>query len=219
MPACGPLVSVSRPIRLAAVVSAGVAMLALPNRAHAQRDTIPPPPPTNVGLDAIGAVTASAGWSSVENGFHAWHVGTRVDFGYLRSRRVRLLADAQYLLSLPHSEYVLAEGKTYRDVFRDLSAHLSLAMHLASPTARISPYVAAGVGVHVLSSSFGSLTIDTRYNTNNFGLREAVGARIGVGGSGRRALTLEVESVQSRDVRRVGVSLGITGLFNDLVRR
>ncbi|MCC6929924.1 MAG: hypothetical protein IT359_13160 [Gemmatimonadaceae bacterium] len=219
MPARGPLASVLRPKRLAATLLAGVVLLAAPWRAGAQGDTLQPPARTNVGLDAIGAVSASAGWASVENGFHAWQVATRVDFGHLRSRRVRLLADVQYLLSLPHSEYVLAEGKSYRDVFRDLSAHLSLAVHPVSPTARVSPYIAAGLGVHVLSSSFGSVTIDTRYNTNNFGLREAVGVRVGVGGSGRRALTLEVESIQTRDVRRVGLSLGVTGLFNDLVRR
>lgn len=215
----GPLAFASRPMRVAATLLAGAALVALPARAGAQGDTLQPPARTNLGLDAIGAVTTSAGWASIENGFHAWQLGTRVDFGYLRTRRVRLMADVHYLLSLPHSEYVLSEGKTYRDVFRDLSAHLSLAFHPTSPSARVAPYVAAGVGVHVLSSSFGSLTIDTRYNTNNFGLREAIGLRVGVGGSGRRAVTLEVESIQARDVRRVGVSLGLTGLFNDLVRR
>lgn len=215
----GPLASASRQRRLAATLLASAALLALPSRASAQGDTLQPPARTNVGLDAIGAVTASAGWASVENGMHAWQVGTRVDFGYLGSRRVRLMADVQYLLSLPHSEYVPSEGKNYRNVFRDLSAHLSFAVHPAPPTARVAPYLAAGVGVHVLSSSFGSLTIDTRYNTNNFGLREAVGVRVGMGGGGRRALTLEVESVQARDVRRVALTLGVTGLFNDLVRR
>ena len=184
----------------------------------AQQPNAPSEPRTRLGLDAIGAATIAAGFSSIENGFHAWQLGGTVDFGSLRSRHVRLLADLSYLLTLPHREYVLAEGKSYRDVFRDLTAHLSLAVHPWSPTSRVSPYVAAGVGVHVLSSSFGSLTIDTRYNTNNFGLREAVGFQVGIGGSGRRALTIEVETLQARDVRRVAVKAGLTGLFNDLVR-
>ena len=200
-------------------VLASLATSARPLLAQTSRDSLPPSARSHLGLDAIGAVTIGGGWSTIENNFRAWQVGTSVDFGYLRSRHVRLVADATYLLTLPHREYVIAEGKTYRDVFRDLSAHLSLAVHPFSPTARVSPYVAGGVGVHVLSSSFGSLTIDTRYNTNNFGLREAVGVRIGVGSSGRRALNLEVESLQARNVRRVAVVAGIGALFNDLVRR
>lgn len=209
--------------RLAAVATLGaftaLATAAPALRAQASGDSLSRSAQSHLGLDAIGAATFRGGWSTIENNFHAWQVGTSVDFGYMRSRHVRLVADAAYLLTLPHREYVIAEGKTYRDVFRDLSAHLSIAVHPISPTARVSPYVAAGVGVHVLSSSFGSLTIDTRYNTNNFGLREAIGVRIGVGASGRRALNLEVESLQARNVRRVAVVAGIGALFNDLVRR
>jgi hypothetical protein len=72
------------------------------------------------------------------------------------------------LRSFPKTELILPENQRYRDDFRDLSGTLSLAFHATAPTARVSPYVATGLGVHVLSSSFGSLAID-RDNTNNPG--------------------------------------------------
>ncbi|MBK8648310.1 MAG: hypothetical protein IPN16_17560 [Gemmatimonadetes bacterium] len=190
-----------------------------PRIAVAQGDSLPPPPSSNLGLAAIGAVTMHGGWASIQHGFHAGQLGGTVDFGYLTSRRIRLVADATYLLTLPHEETVASEERTYRNVFRDLSAHLALAFHATSPSARFAPYLATGVGVHVLSSSFGSLAIDTRYNTNNFGLLAAVGARVRVGASGRRAMQVEVQTLQARNVRRVAVTVGVAALFNDLVKR
>lgn len=173
----------------------------------------------HLGLAAAGAFVLSGSWASIEHGFHAFALGTTVDLGHFRSRRVRLLADLEYMLTLPHEERVEIEGKSYRDVYRDLSGHVAVAFHGASPTARVSPYVATGVGVHVLSSTFGTLSIDQRYNTNNFGLLAAAGMRIAIGSGGRRALQLEVRGLQARDVRRVGVHVGMAALFNDLVRR
>lgn len=173
----------------------------------------------HLGLAAAGAFVFSGSWASIEHGFHAFALGTTVDLGHFRSRRVRLLADLEYMLTLPHEERVEIEGKSYRDVYRDFSGHVAVAFHGASPTARVSPYVATGVGVHVLSSTFGSSSIDQRYNTNNFGLLAAAGMRIAIGNGGRRALQLEVRGLQARDVRRVSVHAGVAALFNDLIRR
>lgn len=200
------------------VLALSLLVLFSPRSARAQGDSLPASAPSNLGLAAIGSVALHGGWASIQQGFHAAAIGGTVDFGYLHSRRIRLVADLTYLLTFPHEETVASEEQTYRDVFRDLSAHLSLAFHAAPPSARVSPYLLTGVGVHVLSSSFGSTVIDTRYNTNNFGLLAAVGTRVRVGRSGRRALQVEIQTMQARNVRRVGVTVGVAALFNDLVR-
>jgi len=186
-------------------------------RAHAQGDSVNTRRGTNLGLAAIGAVTAHVGGARIERGFRALAGGLTVDFGHLASPRVRLVTDATYLLTSKRTERVETEGKSFRDNFRDLSGHIALAAH-ASPAARLSPYVAAGVGVHVLSSSFGSLSIDTRYNSNNFGLLGAAGVRTRLGAGQRRALDLEVRAIQARNVRRVSLHVGLAALFNDLRR-
>ncbi|GMV08596.1 MAG TPA: hypothetical protein PKC83_09200 [Gemmatimonadaceae bacterium] len=198
---------------------ASCALLALASAAQGQEDSAASPARAKLGLAAAGAFVMSAGWASIERGIHGVALGTTVDFGHFRSPRVRLLADLEYLLTLPHEEYVEVDGQSYRDVFRDLSGHVAVAFHATAPTAKVSPYVVTGVGVHVLSSTFGSVPIDRRYNTNNFGLLGAVGVRLGVGGSGRRAVQLEVQGLQARDVRRLSVHAGVATLFNDLIRR
>lgn len=187
--------------------------------AHGQADSAAAPGRANLGLAGAGAFVVAAGWASIERGIHGVALGSTVDLGHFRSPRVRLLADVEYLLTLPHEEYVEVDGRSYRDVFRDLSGHVLVAFHAAPPTAPVSPYVAAGVGVHVLSSTFGSIAIDRRYNTNNFGLLGGAGVRVGVGAGGRRALQVELRAMQARDVRRLSVHAGVATLFNDLVRR
>jgi len=197
-----------------------MATLCAPHALSAQRDsTVSAPSRTSLGLSAVGAMTVHGGWASVQRGYRAASAGATLDFGHFASNKVRLVTDVTYMLTAPHEERVEDEGRTYRDVFRDLSADISIAVHPIAPTTRFSPYVSGGVGVHVLSSSFGSTVIDTRYNTNNFGVVAAAGARLRVGGSGRRGLQVEMRAVNARNVRRVSVHLGVAALFNDLVRR
>jgi hypothetical protein len=198
---------------------AACASLLFAGTAQGQGDSTAVAGRANLGLAAAGAFVVTGAWASIEHGFQGYALGTTVDLGHFRSRRVRLLADLEYLLTLPHEERVESEGRSYRDFYRDLSGHVVVAFHGASPTARVSPYVATGVGVHVLSSTFGTVSIDQRYNTNNFGLVAAAGMRIGVGRGGRRALHLEVRGQQARDVRRVSVQAGVAALFNELIRR
>lgn len=195
------------------------ATVLLPVRATAQPPAGSAVAPTSVGLASVGAFTLHGGFAGVQRGFRALAAGATLDLGHIASPRLRLLSDVSYLVTFPRSELVVEERRTYRDVFRDLSGELSLALHANAPTSRLSPYIAAGVGVHVLSSSFGSLAIDSRYNTNNFGVVAAAGARLRVGAGGRRALQVEIRDVQARDVRRVSVHLGVTALFNDLASR
>lgn len=205
-----------RPPPLAALVLS-CAPLLVPLAAKGQGDAIPSG--THVGLAAVGALTVHAGAASIQRGYHGLAAGTTIDFGHIRSPRLRLLADVTYLHSFPKTELIPTENRSYRDVFRDLSGTLALAFHLNAPAARLSPYVATGIGVHVLSSSFGSPVIDRRYNTNNFGLLAAAGARLRTGTGGRRALLIEARRVMSHDVSRTSIHLGVSSLFGDLARR
>ena len=173
----------------------------------------------SLGLSSVGSVSIHVGGASIQRSVRGAEVGTTIDLGHFASRRVRLLADASFLRSYPLSERVEAEGKSYRDVFYDLSGHVLVAVRGTRVTARLSPYVAGGVGVHVLSSSFNSLTIDTRYNTNNFGVVGLAGVHARLGGGLRRSMLLEVRRVQTKGVRRLSIHLGLSALFNDLARR
>ena len=175
--------------------------------------------PASLGLSSVGAVSIHVGGAALQRSIRGAEVGTTIDLGHFASRRVRLLADASYLRSFPFSERVESEGKSYRDVFYDLSGHVAVAVRGTSVTARLSPYVAGGVGIHVLSSTFGSLAIDTRYNTNNFGLMGLAGMHVRVGSGLRRSMLVEVRRVHSKNVRRLSVHLGLSALFNDLARR
>jgi hypothetical protein len=185
-------------------------------RAQADSAAVPTPRASTLGLSAIGAFTVHAGAARVQRGYSAGSLGATLDLGYLRTRRVRVVGDVTYLLTAPRTEVVPSEGATYRDVFRDLSAHAAFAFHANDPSRRLTPYLLAGAGVEVLSSSFNSLAIDTRYNSNNFSLLGALGARLRVGAGSRRALTLELRGVAAHHVRRAAVHVGLSTLFNDL---
>ncbi len=174
---------------------------------------------TRLGLAAVSAVSANVGYASIQRGYHGLSVGGTVDFGHLATPRLRLVADIGYLRSFAKSEYVQSENKTYRDDFRDLTGTIAFALHPNAPTSRFTPYALTGLGVHVLSSSFGSLAIDTRYNTNNFGLLLGGGARLRVGSGRRRALFAEVRRVLSQDVSRTSVHVGVAALLGELAAR
>lgn len=193
------------------------ATLLVPIAAEGQGDSIPAR--THLGLAAVGALTAHASFAALQREYRALGAGATVDFGYIRSPRVRLLADVTYLRTFPRTEFIQAENRSYRDDFRDLSGTVAFAFHANRPTASLSPYVMAGIGVHVLSSSFGSAVIDRRYNTNNYGLLAAAGARLRTGTGGRRALLVEARRVMAHDVGRVSFHLGLSSLFGDLAPR
>jgi hypothetical protein len=201
-------------LRRSSVAIAVALLVAVPATLHAQADSLPPR--THVGLAAVSAVSVNASFASIQRGYHGLSIGGTVDFGHLATPRLRLLADVGYLLSFARSEYVQSENTTYRDGFRDLSGTLALALHPNAPTSRFTPYALGGLGVHVLSSSFGSLAIDTRYNTNNFGLLLGGGARLRLGQGRKRALLVEVRQVFSQDVSRTSVHVGIAALVGEL---
>ena len=193
--------------------------VALPQSGRAQEVESPEARKTSLGLSSVGAFTLHAGGALIERDATGAEAGASLDLGHFSSTRFRLVVDLSFLRSWPYSERVETEGKSYRDVFYDLAGHVMAAFHLASNQARFNPYVAGGLGIHALTSSFGSLTIDGRYNTNNFGLVGAAGARVRVGKGARRGLLLEIRRIQSKDVSRVTAQVGISALFNDLARR
>lgn len=155
----------------------------------------------------------------MERSIRGAEAGLSIDLGHFASPRVRLVADGAFLRTFPYTERVESEGKTYRDVIYDLSGNLSVVARATPVESRLSPYIGAGVGIHVLTSSFNSLAIDTRYNTNNFGLLAMAGLHARVGQGLRRSLRVEMRRVQAKDVSRLSVHLGVSALFNDLARR
>jgi hypothetical protein len=174
---------------------------------------------TALGLSSVGAFAFLAGGARIERHVNGAEIGGQLDLGYFASPRLRVTADVSFLRSFPLEEHIEIEGMTYRDSFYDLSGSTGVTLLGAAPPASITPYIGAGVGVHALSSNFGSIVIDTRYNSNNFGLLGTLGLRARVGRSGRRAVQLELRRVQAKNVSRVSLHLGIVTLFNDLARR
>lgn len=201
-------------LRRSSIAVAISTLVALPATMLAQSDSLPSR--THLGLAAVSAVSVNAGFASIQRGYHGLSIGGTVDFGHLATPRLRVLADVGYLLSFAKTEYVQSENKTYRDNFRDLTGSLALAFHPNAPTSRVTPYAIGGLGVHVLSSTFGSLAIDRRYNTNNFGLLLAGGARLRLGGSRKHAFLVEVRRVLSQDVSRTSIHVGIVALVGEL---
>lgn len=173
---------------------------------------------SSLGLSSTGALSVHVGASRIVRGARGVEGGVTLDLGYLATPRLRVLTDLSFLRSLSYEERVEHENRTYRDVFYDLSGHVALSAHANAPTSRITPYALAGVGIHLLTSSFGSVVLDTRYNTNNFGLLAGGGVRVRGGPGSRRAAFVEIRRIQAKDVRRLNLQLGASLLFNDLVR-
>jgi hypothetical protein len=229
--ACPELDTSRMPFRSALVTSSALMLLlavsiaAAPTSLAAQGDASRSDSSRNdssrvaLGLSAVGAFTVHGGGARVERHVDALEIGGQLDLGHLVSRRVRISTDVSFLRSFPMEERIDTEGKTYRDSFFDLSGSVMATLLGAAPSATITPYIGGGVGVHALSSNFGSIVIDTRYNANKFGLLATAGVRARVGQSGRRAVTLELRRVQVSEVSRASLHLGIVALFNDLARR
>lgn len=190
----------------------GCVLLLVATSAGAQERTTP-----TLGIRGIGAVGIYGGYARVDRGVDAAEASATLDLGHFSSRRVRLSAEAAFLRAFPHREFVVEVDSTYRDVFYDLSGHVDLQLLMTDPVRAAVPYLSFGVGVHALTSSFGSTPIDLRYNTNVFGLKAATGLRMRMP-SGRHAIVVEGAALLSKAVSRASVRVGTEWLFADLKR-
>ncbi len=170
-----------------------------------------------LGLRGVGYVVANLGASRLPRNGKAGEGGLSLDLGHFPAARFRLSGDASFMRTVGYSEYVSDEDREYRKPFYDLSGSLVVSVDGGGREARVIPYLGAGVGVHALTSSIGTVTLDRRYNTNVFGVVATAGSRIRF--RGNRVLRIEARAVGAKNVRRVGIHVGMGLLFNDLVSR
>lgn len=169
---------------------------------------------SNLGLAAIGALGAHASQAWLERADRGYEAGLLADLGWTTTPLLRIQTEVNFLAA--HLvETVDIEDRTYRGPFFDLNGAVS-AVLLAK--GRVAPFLVAGVDVHALSSDFGSLTLDRRYNTNQFGVTGGAGLRLWTGRSGRHFLSIEVRRGISENVDRTVVRVGFFQAYNDLVR-
>jgi hypothetical protein len=185
-------------------------VMAIPSTAGAQE------PVSHLGLTALAAVGVHGGYARLEHSSSGQEGGLLLDLGWLRGRSVRLQGELAFLRA-SLAEFVELEDSTFRGNYYDLSVGVT-SVWLAAPAARVSPYVLAGVAVHSLTSAFGTLVLDQRYNANRFGSHIGAGVRARFGDS-RQALFVEARRIIADEVDRTVIRLGALVLTGDLYRR
>ena len=173
-------------------------------------------PGSNLGLPAVAAVGFHGGFARLERSSDGQEAGLLLDLGWMRGRSVRLQGEVAFLRATLTETLVLEDSTFHGDYF-DLTAGVS-AVWLGAPDARVSPYALVGVAVHALSSAFGNLVLDQRYNANRFGSHVGAGIRLRIGAS-RQAVFAEARRVISDHVNRTEVRFGGLILMGDLYRR
>ena len=201
------------PVRLARLVlvcfSLTLSVTWIPSAGSAQV------PASNIGLQAVGAVGLYAGPVRLERSSRGQEGGLLLDLGWLRGQSLRLQGEIS-ILRASLTEYVEIEDSTFRGNFYDLSSSVT-AVWLTSHTAKVSPYVLAGLSVHALSSAFNTVVLDRRYNANRFGSQIGAGLRLRFGSS-RQALFVEGRRVIADEVDRNVLRFGGVVLMGDLYR-
>lgn len=192
----------------------GLTMLAA--TAHAQQTGAPhagaPIDSTpRLGLGASSALTLHVGAGRFKHAALGPQVSGVLDLGYLGARQVRLSLGIDYLsttIDRPDSLGVRARGSGYVFTgFADVT-------WLTSVARRVAPYVGGGFGVDAVGTTISNEEIGAIYNTNVFDLHAQVGALVRVAPRGR--LNVAVRATGARVVRRVGVLVGYTWLYNQL---
>jgi len=138
-------------------------------------------------------------------------VGGSLDLGWMGSRRVRLSVGLDYLSTTVDRIDTLGvreRGSVYVfTAFTDVKAMMPLVR-------RMTPYAGAGFGVDAVGTTISNEEIGAIYNTNVFDLHAQLGTLIRLTPQGR--LRAEARVTGARVVRRYGVRLGYTWLFNSL---
>lgn len=164
-----------------------------------------------LGLGASSAITMHLGVGQIKHATLGTEVGGALDLGWMGSRRVRLSVGIDYLsmtIDRPDSLGFRARGAGYVfTAFTDVNAFPSL-------TRRLSPYGGAGFGVDAVGTIISNEQIGALYNRNVLDVHAQLGALYRLTPRGR--LSLEARVTGARVVRRVGVRLGYTWLYNGL---
>ena len=174
-------------------------------------------PSAQLGLSAAGGFGVFLGGGGASHHISGGEGGVLLDLGWVGSRRVRLVGDASMFVGSLH-EYVAQDDRDFSGAVFDLSSTVSLLALTGSATARHSAYASAGVSIHALSSSFGSVPLDQRYNANRFGIAGALGGRAWVGQEGRRALFAELKGQTVKSLNRWALRAGYMHNFGPLAR-
>ena len=183
---------------------------ALPSGLRAQRaDSVP-----MLGLGASSALGFHVGAGQIKYASLGTEVGGAIDLGNLGDRRVRLSVGVDYLgmsIDRPDSLGVRERGTGYVfTAFADVNVIPSLSR-------RVSPYGGVGFGVDAVGTTISNEQIGALYNTNVFDLHAQVGALYRV--TPRGYVSLEARATGARVVRRLGVRLGYSFLYNQLSRK
>ena len=172
----------------------------------ARKDSTP-----RLGLGASSALTVHSGVGQIKHAALGFESGASLDLGWIGSRKVRLSVGVDYLsmkIDRPDSLGLRESGGGYVfTAFTDVTVFPSLSR-------RLSPYGGVGFGVDAVGTTISNEQIGALYNTNVLDLHAQIGALLRTTRRGR--LQLEVRGTGARVVRRVGVRLGYTWLYNGL---
>lgn len=174
-------------------------------------------PKAQLGLSAAGGIGVFLGAGSAVHNVKGGEAGGLVDLGWVGSPRIRLVGDASWFIGSLH-EFVAQDDRHFSGPVFDLSSSVSLLALSGSSSSRQSVYASLGFSIHALSSSFGSIPLDQRYNANRFGFTGAVGGRVWVGEGGRGALFAELREHLVTSVNRWTVRAGFLHNFGPLTR-
>jgi hypothetical protein len=196
------------PRRASSSFAIAVAVLLVPcgaTRAQ-QPDSTP-----RLGLGASSAVSVHAGLGRFKHASLGPEVGGVLDLGWIGSRLVRFSVGIDYLATTIDRADTLgirARGSAYVFTgFADVNA-------MAPVARRFSPYGGVGFGVDAVGTTISNEQIGAIYNTNVFDLHAQLGTLIRLTPQGR--LRAEARVTGARVVRRYGLRLGYTWLFNTL---
>ncbi|MFN8574039.1 MAG: hypothetical protein U0132_18425 [Gemmatimonadaceae bacterium] len=171
----------------------------------------------HVGLTASGGLGVFGGGGQATHDLTGGEAGALVDLGWIWSPRVRLTGDAAWFAG-PHREFVAQDDRSYKSTVFDLTGSVSLRLLGGSASSRLVPYLSGGFAIHALSSSFGTLPLDQRYNANRFGVLGAVGMERWIGSSGRQSVWVEWRVQEVTDASRWTARVGWTRHFAAMAR-
>jgi len=176
-----------------------------PRPAAAQSDS-----PPQLGLGASSAVGLYGGVGVFRYASLGPQLGGSLDLGWIGSRRVRLSLGVDYLTTTIDRTDTLGVRETGKGYVFSALADVNVMGPIAR---RFTPYAGIGVGVDAVGTQIQNEEIGAIYNTNVFNVHAQVGTLFRVAPRGR--ISVEVRGTGARVVRRVGLRVGYTWLYNE----